>query len=276
MKVSQNRTKAIGVFDSGLGGLTVARAIRNQLPSEDIVFLGDIARVPYGSRSSSTVCKYAQACAKTLHEQNIKVLVVACNTVSAVALELLRKNCNYPVLGVIEPGAREGANVTPGGHIGVIATHRTVASGGYEKAIKLVDSTIKITSNPAPLLVPLAEEGWVDGEVAKLVIQRYLEPLVSVNIDTLILGCTHYPLLRHTIEEQLEKMSGRQLPVVDSALATAKELQLLLEKSGLSCQEDTKGSLTILVTDMPEKFSETAMRFLDGIILKENIIQVDI
>lgn len=276
MDNSLNSSNAIGVFDSGLGGLTVVHAIRQYLPAEDLVFLGDIARVPYGARSSDTIRRYAQTCTNALQQHNIKMLVVACNTVSAVALDMLRQDYHYPVLGVIEPGARAAVRVASSGHIGVIATHRTVTSRGYERAIQAADSNARVAVNAAPLLVPLAEEGLIDGEITELVVQRYLAPLVANSIDALVLGCTHYPLLRKTIEEQLEKMSGRQLPVVDSAHATALELKDKLEQHGLANNKKREGELTVLVTDMPEKFTESAMRFLGESILKKNIIQVDI
>ena len=267
----------IGVFDSGLGGLTVVRAIRSRLPAEDLVYLGDTARVPYGTRSAKTVLSYARSCARRLREHDIKLLVVACNTVSAVALELLAAELDMPVLGVIGPGARAGAAHSARGRIGVIATTGTVESGAYPRAVAGVDSRVETVMQAAPLLVPLAEEGWTDGEVPRLVARRYLEPLVQRGIDTLVLGCTHYPLLRAPIAEELRALAGRELPVVDSAEATAHDLAELLAQRALGNPRGVlgehrgeqggehrgeQGSLRMLVTDLPKRFAEVASRFL--------------
>jgi glutamate racemase len=250
----------IGVFDSGLGGLTVVHAILDRLPGEDLVYLGDTARVPYGTRSEKTVLGYARSCARRLRQHDIKLLVVACNTVSAVALDLLAAELDIPVLGVIGPGARAGARAAHG-RIGVIATAGTVDSGAYPRAIAAVDTRAETFMQAAPLLVPLAEEGWLSGEVPALVVRRYLEPLVAADIEALVLGCTHYPLLRGVIEQELANLNGRPLPVVDSAEATASELAELLDQRELRAPRD-RGSLRLLVTDMPRRFSEVASRFL--------------
>jgi glutamate racemase len=251
----------IGVFDSGLGGLTVARAIAARLPNEDLVYLGDTARVPYGTRSPKTVLGYARGCARRLREHDVKLLVVACNTVSAVALELLAVELDIPVLGVIGPGARAGAFASASGRIGVIATAGTVDSGAYPRAIAAIDTRVETFMQAAPLLVPLAEEGWVDGDVPGLVARRYLEPLVRAGIDTLVLGCTHYPLLRDPIARELAELSGRPVPVVDSAEATADELVATLRARRLGAERDRPGALRLLVTDMPKRFAEVAGRF---------------
>ena len=250
----------IGVFDSGLGGLTVVRAILDRLPGEDLVYLGDTARVPYGTRSEKTVLAYARSCARRLSQHDIKLLVVACNTVSAVAVDLLAAELDIPVLGVIGPGARAGAR-TGRSRIGVIATAGTVDSGAYPRAVAAVDTRVETFMQAAPLLVPLAEEGWITGEVPRLVVRRYLEPLVAADIDALVLGCSHYPLLRAPIEQELAELHGRPLPVVDSAEATASELAELLEQRSLSTTR-AQGGLKIMVTDMPKRFTEVAARFL--------------
>jgi glutamate racemase len=250
------------VFDSGLGGLTVVRAILERLPHEDLVYLGDTARVPYGTRSAKTVLSYARSCARRLCQHDIKLLVVACNTVSAVALDLLAVELDIPVLGVIGPGARAGAHSSGSGRIGVIATPGTVDSGAYPRAVASVDTRAETFMQPAPLLVPLAEEGWTEGDVPALVVRRYLEPLVHAGIDTLVLGCTHYPLLRDVLARELCAMSGRALPVVDSAEATATELAALLDERGLPAQRAEAGSLRLLVTDLPKRFADVASRFL--------------
>jgi glutamate racemase len=257
-----DRQAPIGVFDSGLGGLTVVRAIVERLPEEELVYLGDTARVPYGTRSAKTVLSYARACARKLREHEIKLLVVACNTVSAVALDLLAVELDIPVLGVIGPGAREGARRSPMGRIGVIATPGTVDSGAYPRAVASADTRAETCMAAAPLLVPLAEEGWTEGEVPALVVRRYLEPLLRAGIDTLVLGCTHYPLLRAEIARQLEALSGKPIPVVDSAEATAEELAVLLDSRDLRAQRPEGGTLRLLVTDTPKRFSEVAGRFL--------------
>jgi glutamate racemase len=253
----------IGVFDSGLGGLTVAHAIRLRLPGERLVYLGDTARVPYGTRSPKTVLAYARSCAKKLREHDIKLLVVACNTVSAVALDMLAVELDIPVLGVIQPGARAGVARSQNGRIGVIATAGTVDSGAYPRAVSQVNSRAETFAAAAPLLVPLAEEGWLDGDVPAQVARHYLTPLVSAGIDTLVLGCTHYPLLKGVITAELAALAGRVLPVVDSAEATAEELSTVLDARGLAAPKDAPGDrLRLLVTDLPKRFSEVAGRFL--------------
>lgn len=252
---------AVGIFDSGLGGLTVVRAIAEVLPQERLVYLGDTARVPYGTRSPSTVIRYARGCARRLMDHRIKLLVVACNTVSAVALPMLRVELDLPVLGVIEPGARAGVRATRSHRVGVLATPGTVASGAYRRAVGGLCSRVEVEQKAAPLLVPLVEEGWLTGEVPRLAVRTYLEPLVAGGADTLILGCTHYPLLRPLIEAEAAALAGRPLTVVDSAAATAAELADLLERRGLARGEGT-GDLHLRVTDLPERFAEVAGRFL--------------
>jgi glutamate racemase len=257
-----DRRAPIGVFDSGLGGLTVVRAIRARAPSEDLVYLGDTARVPYGTRSAKTVLQYARACARRLREDDIKLLVVACNTVSAVALDLLAVELDIPVLGVVGPGARAGVRATRAGRIGVLATAGTIDSGAYPRAIAGSDSRAETFTQAAPLLVPLAEEGWTDGELPALAARRYLAPLVASRIDTLVLGCTHYPLLADVIGRELDALAGRHVPVVDSAEATAEELTTLLAARDLVTDRVGDGTLRILVTDVPRRFTEVAARFL--------------
>ncbi len=254
--------RPIGVFDSGLGGLTVARAIRRTLPNERLVYLGDTARVPYGSKSPATVVRYARACGRKLAAHDIKLLVVACNTVSAVALDMLRVELDVPVLGVIEPGARAGAAASRTGRVGVIATPGTVLSGAYERALSTVDTRIESFVRPAPLLVPLAEEGWTDGDVPELVVARYLEPLAASRVDAIVLGCTHYPILAGVIRRVAERMLDPDVAVVDSADATSVELAQILEERGLLREGPDPGSLRMLVTDRPRLFAEVASRFL--------------
>jgi glutamate racemase len=256
------RDAPIGIFDSGLGGLTVVHAVLDRLPAEDLVYLGDTARVPYGTRSPKTVLSYARSCAARLRDHGVKLLVVACNTVSAVALEMLAVELDIPVLGVIGPGARAGVRASPGGRIGVVATAGTVDSGAYARAIAAEDSRAEAIMEPAPLLVPLAEEGWTEGEVPTLVARRYLTPLVEARVDSLVLGCTHYPLLKGTLERELAALQGHALPVIDSAHATAEELAALLDERDLATARGGPGQLTLLVTDVPKRFADVAARFL--------------
>lgn len=252
--------KPIGIFDSGLGGLTVARAVQEAFPSEHLVYLGDTARVPYGTRSAETVVKYAIGCAARLLAFDIKLLVVACNTASGVALEALQERLDIPVVGVIQPGAAAGVRATRSGRIGVLATAGTVASGAYERAIHRENPSIEVFAQPAPLFVPLAEEGWVTGEVPRLAATKYLEPLVEVDVDTIVLGCTHYPLLNETIHDVAAELLGHELVVVDSAEATAAALREL--RPGSAPRRGAEANLRILVTDLPGQFASSASRFL--------------
>ena len=267
----------IGVFDSGLGGLTVARAIREALPSESLVYLGDTARVPYGTRSAETVIRYARSCGRALERHGVKVLVVACNTVSAVALDMLRVELDLPVLGVIEPGARAAAAATRTGRIGVIATAGTVASGAYPRAVAGVQTRAEVFQEAAPLLVPLAEEGWLDGTVPELVAARYLEPLVvGAHVDALVLGCTHYPLLQQVIASQVRALTERDVAIVDSGIAAAQELRTLVEDRELAQPSSEPGSLRLLVTDRPGLFAEVASRFLGRSVEEVPVEQIDL
>lgn len=257
------RTDApLGVFDSGLGGLTVVRALRQRCPAEDIIYLGDTARVPYGTRSPETVIKYALGCARVLVKRGVKAIVVACNTVSAVALDMLRIELDLPVLGVIVPGARAAVAASGGAPIGVLATTGTIASNAYPRAVAALSTRATVLGQPAPLFVSLAEEGWVDGQVPRLVAQRYLTPLVERGARCVVLGCTHYPLLRGAIEEALSTLSEEPLTIVDSAGATAEDVAAFLKERGLASARAQRGSLELLVTDVPKSFREVASRFL--------------
>lgn len=252
----------LGVFDSGLGGLTVVRALRERCPAEDIVYLGDTARVPYGTRSAETVIKYALGCARILLARGVKAIVVACNTVSAVALDMLRIELDLPVLGVIVPGARAAVQASRGAPIGVLGTTGTIASNAYPRAIAALSTRIEVLGQPAPLLVPLAEEGWIEGPVPRLVVQRYLTPLVEKGARCVVLGCTHYPLLRLPIEQELATLAGEPLPVVDSAHATAEDVAAFLHERNLAAERPERGTLTLLVTDLPKSFGSVASLFL--------------
>lgn len=261
----------LGVFDSGLGGLTVAAELRRALPRERIVYLGDTARVPYGSRSAETVVRYARGCARLLIERGVKALVIACNTVSAVAVDILRAELDLPVLGVIEPGARAALGALSGngssGPIGVLGTAGTVASGAYPRAVSQLSTRAEVVAHAAPLLVPLVEEGWLTGDVPRLAVARYLEPLVAANVSVIVLGCTHYPVLKPLIAEVAAELAGRAIPVVDSATATAVAVQGWIddEKIAPAATDPALGEeLELLVTDLPKSFAAMAEQMLGG------------
>ena len=253
----------IGVFDSGLGGLTVVRELRRLCPAEELIYLGDTARVPYGIRSDSVVRQYAHECASFLTKMQVEIVVVACNTVSAVALEQLKTDFTVPVFGVIEPGAQEAVRVAGAKPIGVLGTLATIESGAYGRAIAGLGFEQPLQSQAAPLLVPLVEEGWLTGEVPHQVIRRYLAPLLEKKIGALILGCTHYPLLKEIIESELKQLSVEPVKVVDSGIALARTLRNFIQhESGSSKDGAAPGSLSIFVTDMPRKFKNLAETFL--------------
>ncbi|MDI1476153.1 glutamate racemase [Polyangium sp. y55x31] len=252
----------LGVFDSGLGGLTVVRALRERCPAEDIVYLGDTARVPYGTRSAETVVRYALGCARVLVNRGVKAIVVACNTVSAVALDMLRVELDRPVLGVIVPGARAAVAAAKGGAVGVLGTTGTITSGAYPRAVASLSTRTEVFGQPAPLLVSLAEEGWLEGEVPRLVSQRYLEPLVRAGARCVVLGCTHFPLLQRVIEAEAASLAGAPIPIVDSASATADDVSAFLAERGQRTTRSARGKLELFVTDLPKSFSTVAERFL--------------
>jgi glutamate racemase len=251
----------IGVFDSGVGGLTVVRALRRALPGEDIVYLGDTARVPYGSKSPRTVEKYSLGCQKFLLDRGVKLVLIACNTASANALDALVAASPVPVIGAVEPGAISALAATQSGHIGVIGTLGTVRSNAYADAIHARAPNATLTALACPLLVPLAEEGWTDDEVALLIARRYLAQLFAQDplIDTLVLGCTHYPLLRDVLSRVANEITGRQIAVVDSASAMAEAAR---EALGSGPNKRTQaGRLDCFATDT-SRLDELAPRFL--------------
>lgn len=256
------RARPLGVFDSGLGGLTVVRALRAELPHESIVYLGDTARVPYGTRSAETVVRYALSCAKVLVSRGVKAIVVACGTVSAVAIEALRIELDLPVLGVIEPSARAAVELSRGRKIGVLGTPGTVASGAYPRAIVTLSTRAEVVQQAAPLLVPLAEEGWLDGEVPTLAARRYLSPLVAAGARVVVLGCTHYPLLAPVIQAEADAQAGEPVSVIDTGSAVAREVGRFLDERGRRAPEGSRGALDVFVTDLPKSFAEVASRFL--------------
>jgi glutamate racemase len=252
--------QAIGIFDSGVGGLTVLREIFKALPQEDTIYFGDTARVPYGTKSPETVTRYAGEIASFLLKRDIKLLVVACNTASAVALPGLKRQLSIPVVGVIEPGARRAVEVTRSGRIGVIGTAGTIRSSAYTRAIKRLKPEAEVLTRACPLFVPLAEEGWIDNQVARLTAQSYLRELKDAAVDTLVLGCTHYPLLKPLIAEFM----GPGVTLVDSAEETARTVTAILWDRKLLRPEAEKGNHHYYVTDIPAGFIRVGNRFLGG------------
>lgn len=248
--------RAIGIFDSGVGGLTVLREVARLLPQEELFYVGDTARVPYGTKSPETVRRYAVESASFLVQQGVKMLVVACNTASAVAVDELAIMFQIPVIGVIDPGSRRAAALTQNRKIGVIGTEGTVKSGAYAKSIKADDPTIEVVSAACPLFVPLAEEGWHDHRVADITAAEYLAPLLNAGVDTLVLGCTHYPLLKKTLRTIL----GDAIHLVDSAEETAKVVVETLPSVG--AHSGGTGGIRFFVTDVPDRFKRVGSAFL--------------
>jgi glutamate racemase len=251
--------QAIGIFDSGIGGLTVLREIRKLLPHEQIKYLGDTARVPYGTRSAQTVQKYARANTEFLNRQDIKLLVIACNTASAVATEQLRGAYSLPVIDVVGPGARAAVEATSSGRVGIIGTEGTISSGAYQREISALVPEAVIFAQACPLFVPLVEQNWVDADdpVVQMIVRRYLEPFLDFRIDTLVLGCTHYPLLKQAIARFL----GASILLIDSAEQTAREVQTTLREASL-LRRDPGGPPQYFVTDIPHRFAATGSLFL--------------
>src|SRR6266481_2845027 len=249
--------RPIGVFDSGIGGLTVLKALTATLPGEDFIYLGDTARLPYGTKSNEVIVRYSKENTGFLLAKGIKMLVVACNTSSAVALDAIASDTMVPVIGVIEPGARAASRASRSGKIGVIGTEATIASGAYTRAIQRLSPRAEIYTRACPLLVPLAEEGWTDNAVAELTVAHYLESLKQSGIDTLLLGCTHYPLLR----EMFVRILGPRVKIVDSATATAADVRDRLRTLKLA-RRGSDGSQSFFVTETPDRFVRVGRRFL--------------
>jgi glutamate racemase len=262
--------KAIGIFDSGIGGLTVFKEIVAKLPEENIIYLGDTARVPYGIRSAETVTRYSFENTNFLLSQEIKMLVVACNTATAISLEAVKKEFPLPVIGVLEPGARAAVASTKTRKVGVIGTEATINSGAYERAIKRLAPEVEVTSRACPLFVQLAEEGWTDNDVAELVAGKYLLPFRETGIDTLVLGCTHYPLLKAVIGRAV----GPGITLIDSATETAMEVAEVLEKLKWRGSGKGEGTRKFYVTDTPARFELIGKRFLGDSKLRAEQVKV--
>ncbi len=260
----------IGVFDSGIGGLTVVRELVQRLPNESIVYFGDTARVPYGSKSAETVRRYSQEAAAFLLSRGVKMVVVACNTATAHAGALLARTLPVPVLGVIEPGARAAVAATKSGRIGVIGTAGTIGSGAYDLAVRHKLDHARVYAQPCPLFVPLVEEGWVGHDAARLVAAEYLRPLHEMDVDVVILGCTHYPVLRSLVEDVM----GNDVALVDSAEETAREIEATLRAGNLLRTDAASPEHTFIASDSPLRFRDVGRAFVGDILRR--VEQVDV
>jgi glutamate racemase len=256
----------IGVFDSGVGGLTVVAALRHLLPHEEILYFGDTARVPYGGKSTETITRYSQEIVDLLLQRGCKLIVVACNTASALAVPTLKNVYKIPLQGVIEPGAAAAVKATHSGKIGIIGTKATIKSHAYHQAIHALNTTLTIFSQACPLLVPLIEEGWIEDSITDSILHRYLDPMLSQGIDTLVLGCTHYPLLK----QRIATIVGHDITLVDSAENCAWDIQLLLREKKLENSHRDQGTLRIILSDRSEAFLNLAM---DRLQLKPDAVE---
>lgn len=265
----------IAVFDSGVGGLSVLRTLQEYLPNESFLYLGDMARVPYGTKSANAVIRYSLSAANFLISQyHIKLLVIACHTASTLALDTLERTFNLPIVGMIDPGAQAACAMTKNNHIAVIATEATVKAQGYQKAILQIRQDAQIVAQACSLFVALAEEGWVKGPIAELVAQQYLSPLFNGKMkpDCLLLGCTHFPLLTHPIKTVI----GKDTLIIDPAIETAQSVKRILNERGLSNAQDAQDAKTeFLVTDAPDRFIRVAEQFLAAPIPSDQIKVVD-
>jgi glutamate racemase len=253
----QNKEKPIGVFDSGIGGLTVVKKLSWTFPDENIIYFGDTARVPYGSKSNSTVIEYSIQDARFLMNKGVKIIVAACNTASSVALNAVKKEFNLPVIGMIEPGAKAAVEKTNSGKIGVIGTRATINNKAYSKEIKKISPALEVYEKACPLFVPLAEEGWIKHAAVYQIAEEYLKELRGKKIDTLVLGCTHYPILSDVIQEVI----GQGVALIDSGVASAEAVDKELKRAGLSANRNKPGIQEFYVSDIPIKFKEVAELF---------------
>ena len=270
MTTQEIQDRPIGIFDSGVGGLTVVAEIFKLLPGENIVYFGDVGRSPYGGRSKDTIIQFARQDINFLLEHKVKFVVIACNSASAVAMEIVQKEYDIDVLGVIEPGAVAAVNCTRNNRVGIIGTRATINSDSYAKAIQRRRENAKVFSLACPLFVPLAEESYIEKEATYLIAQDYLKTLIDVDIDTLILGCTHYPLLKKVIGQVM----GERVKLIDSAEETAREVAAVMSLRNLLRPSTNEVTHKFYVSDVPDKFSEITQRFLGRNI--SNITRVDI
>lgn len=262
--------RPVGIFDSGIGGLTVVKEVMKVLPNEAIIYFGDTARVPYGTKSKETITRFALEDANFLIRENVKAIVVACNTVSSNSLEFLKENLHIPIIGVIEPGAVCACKETRNKKIGVIGTVATIESAAYEQSIKEICPDVVVYSKSCPLFVPLAEEGWVEKEATYLIAREYLGELLKHNIDTLVLGCTHYPILKTMIK----RVVGESVHLIDASYFTAIALKELLEKEHLLRESTRVIEASFFLSDIPRGFSKIGERFLDKRINSISVVDV--
>jgi glutamate racemase len=267
-----NRDSApIGIFDSGVGGLTVVSELRRRLPGESLVYFGDTARVPYGPKSAETVCRYAREAAAFLLSYDVKLVVIACNTATAHAIHLLKEELPVPVVGVVGPGARAAVRATRSGRIGVIGTVGTIRSGAYDREVRHHLPRAQVFAQPCPLFVPFVEEGWADREATRLVAEEYLRPIREVDVDVLVLGCTHYPLLKPVLAEIL----GPAIQLVDSAGETAADVERVLRERALLRTDGGTPLHRFIVSDSPLHFRETSRHFLGDTVGEVECFDVD-
>lgn len=265
-----NNVKPIGVFDSGVGGLTVVKEMLGTVPNEHIVYFGDTARVPYGTKSARVVREFAVQDTLILMKYDVKMIVVACHTATSMAMDLLTERFDLPIIGVVEPGIKAGLKATKNERIGVIGTRSTISSGTYPKLLKKADPQVEVFPQACPLFVPLAEEGWLDHEVTKQVAHIYLDAMSDNQVDTVILGCTHYPLLKPLLNEVL----GPSITLIDSAEETAKAVYAMLRQNALQADCEQKAVYHYLVSDIPYQFRQIGERFLGRRL--ESLTQVDV
>ncbi|MDD4341564.1 MAG: glutamate racemase [Kiritimatiellae bacterium] len=261
----------IGVFDSGVGGLTVLKELIGAVPFENVIYFGDTARVPYGTKSRESVIKYSGEIVEFLVDKKVKLILAACNTVSSLALPVIRKAARVPVIGVLEPGARCAVKLSKTGKIGVIGTTATINSCAYEKALRKYCPGISVVSQACPLFVPLIEEGWTDKKITREIVKEYLAPFVNSEVDTVILGCTHYPLIKKIIKQEL----GSGVQIVDSATAVAMEVGTVLKKQGLERKSSEPGYRKFYVSDAPAKFKKLGGLFMGMEIVRVEKVAID-
>lgn len=265
-----NRSGPIGIFDSGIGGLTVARAIYTLLPNESTIYLGDTARVPYGPKSPATVERYSHEILEWLVGQGVKAVVVACNTATAHALPSLQSAVEIPVIGVIQPGARAAIAATTGGGVGVIGTAGTIASGAYRRALLAARPDLRVVEQPCPLFVPLVEEGWFSHPAARMIAEVYLQPIIAADVDALVLGCTHYPLLKPLLGDLLPA----QVRLIDSADETARDVRRVLEQSDLAAPAGSEAEHRWAATDDVERFARLGSLFTGRVVSDVELVRL--
>lgn len=268
---NSNRTAPVGVFDSGVGGLTVAREIMRQLPRENMVYFGDTARVPYGSKSRNNIIRYSRQIIRFLQTKEVKAIVIACNTASALALDTVKEETDIPIIGVIEPGARAAVQATENGMIGVAGTEATIQSETYTNVIRKMRPDAAVIGKPCPLFVPLVEEGFAKHRITEEVIDIYLSEMRQTDIDTMILGCTHYPLLRSRIMAYF----GEKVHIVNPAYETAVDLKKILDESGMANQSDAAAAYEFYVSDAAEKFTRLANTILPYDVAATKVVHIE-